>query len=481
MAEYENLSPAAVKRLVETLNPWFQGEMQKSLLKYADELVNAQGQDVLDNIQTLFDKFAELASMSGADTIGIDTTGGYYLFDTLQGALDQLASDIEAGGTVGPEGPAGPEGPQGIQGPIGLTGPQGEQGIQGIPGVQGEPGETGPAGPQGETGPQGPQGETGPTGATGATGATGEQGPIGLTGDPGPQGEVGPQGPEGPAGATGATGATGEPGPTGPTGETGATGSTGPAGQATVWRNTTGIPSGATGIVGDWAIDTATGNVWEKTGVSTWTARGTVKGPQGDTGATGSPGSDGAPGADGADGIMASIVAGAGINVDATDPANPIVSATGGGGGGFWTMVMKTASEARSSTNTLAADSTLKFTMLPNTIYAFRMLVLTAVDPTADFKYRHSGPADPVSVTISRHQCQPNATALTAIAVDAAYSTSDITHLTASQNYGRIWMEGTISNGPNGGDFEFLWAQNTSNANQCFVRFGSYIEYAVIS
>lgn len=44
-------------------------------------------------------------------------------------------------------------------------------------------------------------------------------------------------------------------------------------------------------------------------------------------------GPTGAAGADGADGIMASIVAGTGISVDATDPANPIVSATASGSG----------------------------------------------------------------------------------------------------------------------------------------------------
>lgn len=46
-------------------------------------------------------------------------------------------------------------------------------------------------------------------------------------------------------------------------------------------------------------------------------------GPAGPTGATGATGP---AGADGADGVVLSIVAGTGITVDATDPANPIVS-----------------------------------------------------------------------------------------------------------------------------------------------------------
>lgn len=47
----------------------------------------------------------------------------------------------------------------------------------------------------------------------------------------------------------------------------------------------------------------------------------------------------GADGADGADGLMTSVVAGTGISIDNTDPANPVISATGGGGGGSGDVV----------------------------------------------------------------------------------------------------------------------------------------------
>jgi hypothetical protein len=89
----------------------------------------------------------------------------------------------------------------------------------------------------------------------------------------------GEQGPTGPAGPTGPTGATGATGPQGPQGETG--------------------PQGEQGIQGE----------------------------QGEQGIQGPPGNDGA------DGVVQAVVAGSGISVDATDPANPIVSATGGGSG----------------------------------------------------------------------------------------------------------------------------------------------------
>lgn len=116
----------------------------------------------------------------------------------------------------------------------------------------------------------------GPTGATGATGPTGATGATGATG---------PQGPTGPIGSTGPTGSTGPAGAKGDTGDTGATGSTGSTG-----------PTGPQGIQGE----------------------------QGETGA---------------DGLITSIVAGTNVTVDSTDPAHPIVSATGGGGSGDGDML----------------------------------------------------------------------------------------------------------------------------------------------
>ena len=159
---------------------------------------------------------------------------------------DPLASGEP--GPIGPEGPAGPAGPTGPVGPAGPTG------------------ATGPTGPAGPTGPQGPQGDTGATGATGATGSTG------------PTGATGPAGPTGPAGADGATGAAGAPGE--------------------MWFTGSGAPAGglAGSVVGDWYIDSATGDYYEKTGASAWTLRGNLKGPTGATGATGADGPQGATG-----------------------------------------------------------------------------------------------------------------------------------------------------------------------------------------
>lgn len=166
-------------------------------------------------------------------------------------------------------------------------------------------------GTQGPQGPQGPPGPSGSQGATGAQGSTGTQGPAGppgekwftQTGAPaGGTGSVGDWSLDSSSGdfyeKTGASawtlrgnlkGPQGAPGPAGSTGSTGNTGSTGAPGEK--WFSQSGAPAGATGIVGDWALDTATGDVYEKTGASAWTLRANIKGPQGIQGIQGPAGS----------------------------------------------------------------------------------------------------------------------------------------------------------------------------------------------
>jgi hypothetical protein len=106
-------------------------------------------------------------------------------------------------------------------------------------------------------------------------------------------GEVGPQGPPGPAGPQGATGPQGPQGVQGPAGTTG---------QAEAWWSGTAAPPAATGVVGDWYLNTTTGDVHEKTAASTWTLRGNIRGPQGVQGTTGAQGPQGIQGTTGAQG-----------------------------------------------------------------------------------------------------------------------------------------------------------------------------------
>jgi hypothetical protein len=139
-------------------------------------------------------------------------------------------------------------------------------------------GPVGPQGTQGVAGPQGSTGSQGPQGIQGTTGATGSQGIQGVKGD------------KGDTGSTGATGpASTVPGPTGPTGPTGPQGATGPTGQAEGWYSGAGLPSNGTGAVGDWWLNTTTGDVYEQIATNTWSPRANIKGPTGATGASGLP------------------------------------------------------------------------------------------------------------------------------------------------------------------------------------------------
>lgn len=97
-------------------------------------------------------------------------------------------------------------------------------------------------------------------------------------------------------------------GPQGLPGPTGSTGSTGPAGTpGEKWFSQAGAPAGATGIVGDWSLDSSTGDYYEKTGASSWTLRGNLRGPQGATGSTGSQGPTGNTGSTGSPGAAGSV------------------------------------------------------------------------------------------------------------------------------------------------------------------------------
>lgn len=109
-----------------------------------------------------------------------------------------------------------------------------------------------------------------------------------------------PVGPQGPAGATGSGGATGSQGPQGNPGPTGTTGVAG-----SVWFQGSGVPGTGTGVVNDHYLNTANGDTYVKTGASTWTLAGNLKGPigtQGPTGSTGPTGSQGTQGNPGATG-----------------------------------------------------------------------------------------------------------------------------------------------------------------------------------
>jgi len=92
--------------------------------------------------------------------------------------------------------------------------------------------------------------------------------------------------------------------------------------QLNQWRYGAVAPAAALGNVGDFYLDTATGNVYYKSGTTTWTLTGNIKGPAGVAGAQGVAGPTGATGPAGAQGVAGP--AGPTGSTGLTGPAGPI-------------------------------------------------------------------------------------------------------------------------------------------------------------
>ena len=74
--------------------------------------------------------------------------------------------------------------------------------------------------------------------------------------------------------------------------------------QLNQWRYGATAPAAALGNMGDFYLNTATGDVHYKSAASTWTLTGNIKGPQGNAGATGATGPQGPVGATGPAGAI---------------------------------------------------------------------------------------------------------------------------------------------------------------------------------
>ena len=72
--------------------------------------------------------------------------------------------------------------------------------------------------------------------------------------------------------------------------------------QLNQWRYGSTVPAAVLGNMGDFYLNTLTGDVYYKSGTSTWTLTGNIQGPQGNVGATGPAGAAGATGPAGAAG-----------------------------------------------------------------------------------------------------------------------------------------------------------------------------------
>ena len=73
--------------------------------------------------------------------------------------------------------------------------------------------------------------------------------------------------------------------------------------RGTIWTSGTGAPDNNNGQLNDWYLNDANGDVYEKTGESTWTLRDNLTGPTGPQGAQGPQGATGAQGPQGIQGV----------------------------------------------------------------------------------------------------------------------------------------------------------------------------------
>jgi hypothetical protein len=142
-------------------------------------------------------------------------------------------------------------------------------------------------------------------------------------------------------------------------------------------------------------------------------------------------------------------------------------------------MVKKTSDTTRTANTTITADPALSFALAANTKYFVRVRVFFDTTAAGDFKFRHTGSASPTLVRLRRAHVVPGATAFAGIAVDQAFSASDVAVAGTGTNGGYVEIEGVIHN-LNAGTFAFAWAQNTSDAGNTSVRAGSYIEYMTV-
>lgn len=137
--------------------------------------------------------------------------------------------------------------------------------------------------------------------------------------------------------------------------------------------------------------------------------------------------------------------------------------------------VNKAQSESRASTTTLAADTDIKFPMAANKKYRFRAVIFGGyASATPGLKYGFTGPASPTLVRIARKHLSSGTAPANSLAT--AYDTSGLA-FTGSMSTIYIELDGYIENGANAGEFQFTWAQNSSNGTASTITRGGNIKF----
>ena len=174
--------------------------------------------------------------------------------------------------------------------------------------------------------------------------------------------------------------------------------------QLNQWRYGTTVPASALGAMGDFYLNTTTGDVYYKSNATTWILTGNIKGPQGIAGAIGATGPAGAAGATGPAGPKGDTGATGPAGIKGDTGATGATGAKGDAGSGGavqfvninqWTMSTATPGGGSESSIFATLLSGKKYTfsimvsgkLLPN-VTAFRTFpVLKITDSSADLNY----------------------------------------------------------------------------------------------
>jgi len=212
-------------------------------------------------------------------------------------------------------------------------------------------------------------------------------------------------------------------------------------------------------------------------GISNQGVQGTqgLQGTQGIQGTQGLQGTQGRQGTQGLQGLQATQGT-QGLSNQGAQGLQGLI-----GPASSWALVAKTTDESRNNNNTTSADSALSFSMTSGLTYTIRGLIFYTTTAQADFAYRFSGPATSFvsKYVVISNTNDTGGNPFTISSLDTSLDTVDNSVTDNVTGLVVISLNAVVIPSANN-NFEFWWAQNTSNSGPTTVYAGSYLEYAIV-
>lgn len=208
------------------------------------------------------------------------------------------------------------------------------------------------------------------------------------------------------------------------------------------WTSGAGAPGAGTGVVGDYYLDTSTGDVYLKTGVSTWALQLNMRGPQGVPGSMTGPGSSVVGNLPTFASTSGTLLQDSGVSLAALIGYAAIVAGSGGG------------------TSTLTVGSACYIVVTGSTTHTIVLPVVSTL--TLGTTYR--------IVNLSTGTVTVQSSGANTIATVAQYGVADLTSNAITGTSAAVWQAlfvgGTVTTG-----FGSLVYHNTATHNR--IRFNS--------